>query len=59
MKIPTSDLAKIQSLLDRFIFISEGTEGASEHFFWRCMAKHRMKTIPKILITTPTDSTNS
>ena len=46
MKIPTNDLVKIEPILDRFIFIAEGTGGAAEHFYWQCMAKHRMKTIP-------------
>lgn len=46
MKIPTNDLTKIEPILDRFIFIAEETGGAAEHFYWQCMAKHRMKTIP-------------
>ena len=32
MKIPENDLCKIQLILDRFIFIAEGTRGASEAF---------------------------
>jgi hypothetical protein len=46
MKIPPNDLVKIEPILDRFIFISEETGGAAENFYWQCMAKHRMKTIP-------------
>ena len=48
MRIPENDLCKIQLILDRFIFIAEGTSGASEHFLWQCMAKHKMKRLPPL-----------
>jgi hypothetical protein len=49
MRIPSSDLEKIWQILDRFIFINEGTSGSTEQFLWRCMAKHRMKTLRPIM----------
>ena len=52
MRIPENDLCKIQLILDRFIFIAEGTRGASEHFLWQCMAKHKMKRVPRSLMET-------
>jgi len=48
MRIAENDLCKIQLILDRFIFVAEGTRGASEHFLWQCMAKHKLKRVPPL-----------
>jgi hypothetical protein len=48
MRIAENDLCKIQLILDRFIFIAEGTSGASEHFLWQCMTRHKMKRLPPL-----------